>query len=30
MIGHPLKVQGLVDEIEDGEVVLRKVQRPYV
>jgi len=30
MIGHPLKVRELLDEIERGEVLLPEIQRSYV
>jgi len=30
MIGHPLKVRELLDEIERGEVLLPEIQRAYV
>ncbi|MCI0428300.1 MAG: DUF262 domain-containing protein [Nitrospiraceae bacterium] len=30
MIGHPLKVRELLDEIERGEVILPEIQRSYV
>jgi hypothetical protein len=30
MIGHPLKVRELIEEIDRGEVLLPEIQRAYV